>query len=77
MLLLHVAGDSGATLALLEVTPKDGLGEKYEGIVYMDVQMMVVCDGKERSKVGGFCISIHAIVLLGQFDDGPLIGGIV
>ncbi len=46
-----LTGNTNATLALLELTPADGLKEKYEGIVYMDVQMLAVCNGLERSQV--------------------------
>ena len=45
------AGTSNATLALLELAPADGLRERFEGFVYMDVQMLTVCDGIERSGV--------------------------
>ena len=44
-------GTSNATLALLELAPADGLQEQFEGFVYMDVQMLTVCDGMERSAV--------------------------
>lgn len=49
------AGTSNATLALLELAPADGLRERFEGFVYMDVQMLIVCDGMERSAVRIWC----------------------
>lgn len=45
------AGASNATLALLELAPADGLRERYKGFAYMDVQMLAVCDGLERTPV--------------------------
>jgi O-methyltransferase domain len=47
-------GTRNATLALLELAPADGLQERFEGFVYMDVQMLTVCDGMERSAVRGY-----------------------
>jgi hypothetical protein len=44
-------GTSNSTLALLELAPADGLRERFEGFVHMDVQMLTVCDGMERSAV--------------------------
>ena len=46
-----VAGASNATLALMEVTPQEGLQETFEGRLHADIQMMVVCDGRERTPV--------------------------
>lgn len=43
-------GDSNATLALIEITPDDGLRENMEGRLAMDIQMLVCCDGRERGK---------------------------
>jgi hypothetical protein len=48
-------GTSNSTLALLELAPADGLRERFEGFVYMDVQMLTVCDGMERSTVRIHC----------------------
>ena len=45
------AGTTNATLALLELTPAEGIRERYEGYAYMCVQMLAVCDGLERSPV--------------------------
>ena len=64
MATLWPAGTSSATLALLELAPAGGLAERYEGIVYMDVQMLAVCNGLERSQVcfwlsHGSCLSSY------------------
>lgn len=44
-------GTSNATLAVLELVPSDGVKEVVEGRLYMDVQMYLLCDGRERSKI--------------------------
>jgi hypothetical protein len=49
--LLEYSGTSNATLAVLELVPSDGVKEVVEGRLYMDVQMYLLCDGRERSKV--------------------------
>ena len=59
------AGDSNATLALLELVPREDLKEVFEPKLYMDVQMLVMCDGRERGKVqmSGITCDTHDTVI--------------
>lgn len=47
----------------MEVAPRDGLDETFEGRLYMDVQMLVLCDGRERGKV---CPLPNVLVVLSR-----------
>ena len=45
---LHV-GKSGAKIAIMECTPADDLEEKMAARVWLDVHMLALCPGKERT----------------------------
>jgi len=36
-------------VAILELTPSEGFSETFEARVFIDVHMLAVCDGKERT----------------------------